>query len=336
MKTIYFLIAGLLLLVVADRSAAADQAATVNVSNNEVNISGAGVVVKVGDSGVNIQSLHGIIDMKAPAADITGGLSSGSEKKPSAERGFTNGDLTNLDFSNQNLAGKSFVNADIVNCNFTGANLTGADFSRADITGSNFNYAVLINSVFINATITGGNISFANFTNADLTNADIDNVIKNGVIFTNANLTNVDMDEFVEEPYSRKAFHRSQEIIEVLAQKDSPEARIDLNVNFDFDSDQLTTSGKKQVAEIAAALNSPSLQTGRFLLEGHTDSAGSDTYNIDLSTRRALTVLRMLQNEYGVQAGLITKGYGETRPVATNKTEAGRALNRRVSLVRLK
>ncbi len=336
MKTIYFLIAGLLSLVMAGGSAVADQAATVNVKNNEVNISGAGGVVKVGESGVNIQSPDGTIDIKTPAADATDGLSSGAETKPSAEGGFTNGELTNLDFSNQNLAGKSFVNADIVNCNFTGANLTGADFSGADITGSNFNYAVLVNSAFINATITSCNISFANFTNADFTNADINNVIKNGVIFTDANLTNVDMDEFVEEPYSRKAFHKSQEIIEVLVQKDSPEARIDLNVNFDFDSDQLTASGKKQVAEIAAALSSPSLQTDRFLLEGHTDSAGSDAYNLDLSTRRALTVSRMLQNEYGVQVDLITKGYGEARPVATNQTESGRALNRRVSLVRLK
>ncbi|PIE74060.1 MAG: hypothetical protein CSA19_01620, partial [Deltaproteobacteria bacterium] len=162
-----------------------------------------------------------------------------------------------------------------------------------------------------------------------------DNVIKNGVVFTDAILLNVDMDEFVEQQYSRKEFHKSQEILETLTLKDSPTARVDLNVNFAFDSDKLTASGKKQVAEIAAALKAPSLQTSRFLIEGHTDSTGNDTYNIDLSTRRALTVANILQNEYGVKVDLITKGYGETRPVTTNQTEAGQALNRRVSLIRL-
>ncbi len=313
---------------------AADQAATVNVQQTGVNISGAGSSVNVGNSGVNIQSPFGAVNIKTPAADISGGLSSGAGAF--AESGFSNRELININFSNQNLAGKSFVNAEIVNCNFTGANLTGTDFSGADITGSNFSYAVLVNSLFINATITGCNISFANFTNANLTNADVDNVVKNGVIFTGATLINVDMDGFVEQSYSRKEFHKSQEILEVLAKKDTPEARIDLNVNFAFDSDQLTASGRKQVAEIAVALKAPSLQADRFLLEGHTDSAGSDKYNIDLSTRRAITVSHTLQNEYGVKVDLITKGYGETRPVATNKTEAGRALNRRVSIVRVK
>ncbi len=274
--------------------------------------------------------------IKTPAADIIGSLSSESGADGSAGSGFTNGELVNIDFSNQNLTGKSFVNADIVNCNFTGANLSNTDFSGADISGSNFSYAVLVNSLFVNANITGCNISFANFTNANLTNADIDNVIRNGVVFTDAILINVDMDGFVEQQYSRKEFHKSQEILKELAKKDTSEARIDLNVNFAFDSDQLTDSGRKQVAEIAAALKAPSLQAGKFLLEGHTDSEGSDSYNIDLSTRRAITVSQTLQNEYGVKVDLITKGYGEARPVATNETEAGRALNRRVSIVRIK
>ncbi len=336
MKAIYFLIVCLLLMMMTAGFSVADQAAAVNVQKKGINISGAGSAVIIGDSGVNIKSPAGVINIKTPAADITGSPSSGMAAAGSAGSDFVNADLVNINFSNQNLAGKSFVNAEIVNCNFTGANLTGANFSGADITGSNFSYAVLINSVFVNATITDSTISFANFTNANLTNADINNVIKNGVIFTGATLTNVDMDGFVEQQYSRKDFHKSQEIVEVLVQQDSPEARIDLNVNFAFDSDQLTASGRKQVAEIAAALKAPSLQADRFLLEGHTDSDGSDVYNIDLSTRRALTVSHTLQNEYGVRVDLITKGYGESRPVATNKTEAGRALNRRVSLVRLK
>ncbi|PIE55880.1 MAG: hypothetical protein CSA34_06970 [Desulfobulbus propionicus] len=335
MKTICLLTVYLLSMAMAAGNIFADQPETVNVQKKEVNILGEGSSINLENSNVNIQSPFGAINIKNPDSNITKSLS--PEEEVSAENGgFINGELISINFSNQNLAGKSFVNAEIVNCNFTGADLTGADFSGADIINSNFNYAILTNSVFINATITGSNISFADLTNADLTNADIDNVVKNGIILTGATLTNVDMDEFIENEYSRKTFYQSQDIINALALEDSPEARIDLNVNFAFDSDQLTASGKKQVAEIAKALNTPSLQADRFLLEGHTDGVGSEAYNIDLSMRRALTVSHTLQNEYGVKVEMRTKGYGETRPVATNETEAGRAVNRRVSLVRLK
>jgi OmpA-OmpF porin, OOP family len=64
---------------------------------------------------------------------------------------------------------------------------------------------------------------------------------------------------------------------------------------------------------------------------GHTDSRGSDAYNLDLSARRAATVLKYLQDG-GVQNALTSRGYGERLPVASNNTDDGRQANRRVVL----
>ncbi len=74
----------------------------------------------------------------------------------------------------------------------------------------------------------------------------------------------------------------------------------------------------------------------RFRIEGHTDSQGSDEYNMKLSDRRANAVRDYLISK-GISADrLEAKGYGETRPIATNKTAAGRAKNRRVEIILIK
>lgn len=64
---------------------------------------------------------------------------------------------------------------------------------------------------------------------------------------------------------------------------------------------------------------------------GHTDSRGSDAYNLDLSSRRAATVLKFLQDG-GVTNALKSRGYGERQPVSSNNTDDGRQQNRRVVL----
>jgi OOP family OmpA-OmpF porin len=74
----------------------------------------------------------------------------------------------------------------------------------------------------------------------------------------------------------------------------------------------------------------------RFQIEGHTDSDGGAAYNLALSQRRAQSVVSDLVSHYGIAHGrLIAKGYGLTKPVASNATDAGKALNRRVELLRL-
>lgn len=69
----------------------------------------------------------------------------------------------------------------------------------------------------------------------------------------------------------------------------------------------------------------------RIEVAGHTDSRGSDAYNLDLSARRAATVLKFLQDG-GVANSLTSRGYGERQPIASNTTDEGRQQNRRVVL----
>jgi outer membrane protein OmpA-like peptidoglycan-associated protein len=68
-------------------------------------------------------------------------------------------------------------------------------------------------------------------------------------------------------------------------------------------------------------------------VEGHTDSMGSEDYNQDLSERRAASVADALRARGAPGVAIYTLGYGELRPVATNDTDQGRRLNRRVELV---
>jgi OOP family OmpA-OmpF porin len=72
----------------------------------------------------------------------------------------------------------------------------------------------------------------------------------------------------------------------------------------------------------------------RLVIEGHTDAVGAEAYNETLSQRRAQSVVRWLTDR-GIDADrLKAVGYGESRPVSTNESSQGRALNRRVELVR--
>lgn len=68
-------------------------------------------------------------------------------------------------------------------------------------------------------------------------------------------------------------------------------------------------------------------------IEGHTDSDGSDAYNLELSKRRARSVIGYLVNKGVPSTRLDAKGYGEHKPVASNGTGAGKALNRRIEFV---
>ena len=67
-------------------------------------------------------------------------------------------------------------------------------------------------------------------------------------------------------------------------------------------------------------------------IQGHTDSIGSDEYNQKLSERRAQSVLEYFVGQGIAKNRLTAVGYGESQPIASNETEAGRAKNRRVQL----
>lgn len=100
--------------------------------------------------------------------------------------------------------------------------------------------------------------------------------------------------------------------------------------NFGFDSDKLTAEGRVQVQKVADKLLSKPIQ--HILITGHTDSYGSDAYNVDLSIRRASTVRDFLVGA-GIPKELMSiDGKGESEPIADNATAEGRARNRRVEL----
>lgn len=104
-------------------------------------------------------------------------------------------------------------------------------------------------------------------------------------------------------------------------------------IYFDFDRDVLRPESKPVLDEIAAALREH--DDWRLGVEGHTDNIGSGAHNLDLSRRRASAVKKALVEQYGIAEGrLIPEGFGASRPKGTNDTVEGRALNRRVELVR--
>jgi outer membrane protein OmpA-like peptidoglycan-associated protein len=105
-------------------------------------------------------------------------------------------------------------------------------------------------------------------------------------------------------------------------------------IHFDYDSARIQPRSEPVIAEIAGLLRAN--PTWQFEVSGHTDSDGGAAYNQKLSQRRAQAVVDDLVNQYGiVRSRLVPKGYGLSRPVASNATDAGKALNRRVELERL-
>jgi OOP family OmpA-OmpF porin len=100
---------------------------------------------------------------------------------------------------------------------------------------------------------------------------------------------------------------------------------------FDFDKATLKPDGKRMVDEaVRLMVEQPSLQV---TVEGHTDAVGSEGYNQRLSERRARAVRDYMVAE-GIAADRITtKGWGKSKPVATNDTAEGRAENRRVEII---
>ena len=99
---------------------------------------------------------------------------------------------------------------------------------------------------------------------------------------------------------------------------------------FDFDSDRIRPDAAANFQELARSLNK--FGNSNLTIVGHTDSQGDDAYNQGLSQRRANAASAYLQSQ-GVPASRITtSGRGEFEPVATNDTEAGKQLNRRVEV----
>ncbi len=107
---------------------------------------------------------------------------------------------------------------------------------------------------------------------------------------------------------------------------------LDSSVLFDFDKAELKDEAREKLTELAIELGAEG--EIRLVIEGHTDSVGAGAYNQKLSLLRATAVRDLLATKDALKdVGIRVSGYGESRPVASNDTEEGRAENRRVEIL---
>src|SRR6185369_1524598 len=98
---------------------------------------------------------------------------------------------------------------------------------------------------------------------------------------------------------------------------------------FDFDSDRVLPAARTNLDNLAASLQK--YKDSELMIVGHTDAKGTDSYNQELSERRARSAASYLRSQ-GVSRRIQALGRGETEPVATNDTDDGRQQNRRVEV----
>lgn len=106
------------------------------------------------------------------------------------------------------------------------------------------------------------------------------------------------------------------------------------NIYFEFDKDELMPRSFVELNKLLKIMR----DNPKLVIEimGHTDALGDDAYNLDLSRRRALAVVNFLLENKVNKNRLRSHGEGETKPIATNDTDEGRAQNRRVEFVVVK
>jgi OOP family OmpA-OmpF porin len=112
-------------------------------------------------------------------------------------------------------------------------------------------------------------------------------------------------------------------------QVEAERIRVDEKIHFELNSAEINSSSDGLLREIAQVMNA-NMHVKKVQVEGHTDNQGSAPYNQRLSQQRAESVVaRLVQN--GVdQSRLVARGFGLSRPIASNDTEEGKAQNRRV------
>lgn len=288
--------------------------------------------------GVDVNGIVGNALRQAQQATDQALGQAGMERVPAPTGGqnFMNSDLTGQSFRGKDLRGANLTNFTCAKCDFSGADLQGATLLNVEFTDSAFVRTDFRGAKMTNVTFTGGDSRGSNVDGATLFNVEYTGGVKlNGVNFTNSQMTNV---TYEGADFNDAAVVTSQQIQDkLLAQEPSGKpADINLTIQFAYDSDKILPEAWPQLEELANALSSGAMKGNQFEIQGHTDSNGSDEYNMDLSYRRALSVRKALVEKFSIHpANLRTKGYGESKPIASNDEEYGRALNRRVTIVNL-
>ena len=121
-----------------------------------------------------------------------------------------------------------------------------------------------------------------------------------------------------------------EEIASVV--KDKP--KIDLEINFDYNSADISAKSLPSVQALGRALSNADLKGSTFVVAGHTDAAGGEAYNQDLSERRADAIKRYLVDKFGINGSdLVTVGYGKSKLKDPSQPMA--EANRRVQVVNM-
>ncbi|KAF1027341.1 MAG: Outer membrane porin F [Acinetobacter bereziniae] len=109
--------------------------------------------------------------------------------------------------------------------------------------------------------------------------------------------------------------------------------KVNIEINFATDQANILPESQTQIEQVIQLLkNNPEL---RLNINGHTDGSGDAKHNQTLSEQRATAVVKALTHNTGIQLNrLAAKGFGDTQPIAENSTDNGKALNRRVELVK--
>ena len=123
----------------------------------------------------------------------------------------------------------------------------------------------------------------------------------------------------------------SEEQAQKMKEKTIKSIRLEGKPTFKFGTSQLNNNGKESLKKVAKELEK--YPDAELLIEGHTDSVGSDEVNQRISEERAAAMAKSLKKDYKVPNDISVIGKGEKEPIASNATKEGRAKNRRVEII---
>ena len=127
-----------------------------------------------------------------------------------------------------------------------------------------------------------------------------------------------------------KELEKVQGVEDVKVDQEKQKIEATLKINFDSNKDVIKSTEATKLDELAGVFSK--YPENIVSLEGHTDSDGTEAYNQTLSEKRAKSVETYLRGKNLNIASLTSTGYGETRPVSSNETAEGKAMNRRVEI----
>jgi len=140
--------------------------------------------------------------------------------------------------------------------------------------------------------------------------------------------------DFVQTLRNRKTRSLSMGEREEIADIASTKPNIDLDIQFDYNSADISTASMPSVQALGKALSNPSLKGSVFVVAGHTDAIGGEAFNMGLSERRADTIKSYLVSKFGIAGSdLVTVGYGKDKP--KDASAPMDPVNRRVQVVNM-